>query len=46
VTALREIAEGRVRFNESVEGTIKQYIAEKRARGARPERERTLGKHT
>jgi DNA-directed RNA polymerase subunit omega len=38
VTALREIAEGSVRFNESVEGTIRQYIAEMRARGARPER--------
>jgi DNA-directed RNA polymerase subunit omega len=38
VTALREIAEGSVRFNENVEGTIRQYIAEMRARGARPER--------
>jgi DNA-directed RNA polymerase subunit omega len=38
VTALREIAEGGVRFNESVEGTIRQYLAEMRARGARPER--------
>lgn len=38
VTALREIAEAKVRFNESVEGTIRQYIAEMRARGARPDR--------
>jgi DNA-directed RNA polymerase subunit omega len=38
VTALREIAEDKVRFNESVEGTIRQYIAEMRARGSRPER--------
>ncbi len=44
VTALREIADGTVRFNESIEGTIRQYIAEKRARGARPERERTLSR--
>jgi DNA-directed RNA polymerase subunit omega len=44
VTALREIAQGYVRFNESVEGTIRAYIAEMRARGARPERERTLSK--
>lgn len=46
VTALREIAEGTVRFNESIEATIRQYIAEKRARGARPERERTLSRRT
>jgi DNA-directed RNA polymerase subunit omega len=38
VTALREIAEGGVYFNESVEATIRQYLAEMRARGARPER--------
>jgi DNA-directed RNA polymerase subunit omega len=44
VTALREIAQGSVRFNESVEGTIRSYISEMRARGARPERERTLSK--
>ena len=40
VTALREIAEGKVYFNESVEGTIRQYLAEMRARGARPDRSR------
>ena len=45
VVALREIAAGSVRFNESVEGTIRQYIAEMRARGARPERERSLARH-
>jgi len=38
VAALREIAEGQVRFNESVEGTIRQYLSEIRGRGARPER--------
>jgi DNA-directed RNA polymerase subunit omega len=40
VTALREIAQGSVCFNESVEATVRQYIAEMRARGARPDRER------
>lgn len=44
VTALREIADGKVYFNESVEGTVRQYISEMRARGARPERERSLPK--
>jgi hypothetical protein len=44
VTALREIADGHVYFNESVEGTIRQYIAEMRARGARPDRDRSLPK--
>jgi len=44
VTALREIAEGRVYFNESVEAIIRQYIAEMRARGARPDRDRSLPK--
>ena len=38
VTALREIAQGMVRFNESVEGTIRGYLAEMRLRGARPEK--------
>jgi DNA-directed RNA polymerase subunit omega len=33
VTALREIARGNVRFNESVEGTVRQYLAEVKARG-------------
>jgi len=44
VTALREVAQGSVRFNESVEATVRQYISEMRARGARPERERSLPK--
>lgn len=35
VTALREIAKGQVRFNESVEGTVKQYLDEIKSRGAR-----------
>jgi len=38
VAALREIAEGQVRFNESVEGTIRQYLSETRLRGARSDR--------
>jgi DNA-directed RNA polymerase subunit omega len=38
VTALREIGRGQVRFNESVEGTIRQYLSEIRMRGARPDR--------
>jgi DNA-directed RNA polymerase subunit omega len=46
VTALREIAHGSVRFNESVEATIRQYITEIRARGARPDRERSIAKST
>jgi DNA-directed RNA polymerase subunit omega len=33
VTALREIAKGQVRYNESVESTVNQYIAEKKAAG-------------
>ena len=33
VAALREIAAGKVRFNESVEGTVRQYMAELRTRG-------------
>jgi DNA-directed RNA polymerase subunit omega len=31
VTALREIAKGQVSFNESVENTVNQYLAEKKA---------------
>lgn len=34
VTSLREIAKGSVRFNESVEGTVRQYLAEVKSRGA------------
>ena len=37
VTSLREIAKNRVRFNESVEGTVRQYLEEVKARGARPD---------
>jgi DNA-directed RNA polymerase subunit omega len=33
VTALREIAKGTVRYNESVENTVNQYLAEKKAQG-------------
>ena len=38
VAALREIAQGQVRFNESVEGTIRQYLSETRVHGGRAER--------
>jgi DNA-directed RNA polymerase subunit omega len=31
VTELREIANGQVRYNESVENTVNQYLAEKKA---------------
>jgi DNA-directed RNA polymerase subunit omega len=33
VTALREIAKGQVRYNESVENTVNQYLAEKKSQG-------------
>jgi DNA-directed RNA polymerase subunit omega len=32
VTALREVAQGSVRFNENVEGTIRTYLAEVKSR--------------
>ena len=38
VTSLREIAKGQVRFNESVEGTVRQYLDEVKSRGAAPRR--------
>jgi DNA-directed RNA polymerase subunit omega len=38
VTSLREIAKGQVHFNESVEGTVRQYLEEIKSRGARPEK--------
>ena len=40
VTALREIAEAKVRFNESVEGTVRHFIDEVKARGLRSESRR------
>ena len=40
VTALREIAQARVRFNESVEGTVRHFIDEVKARGLRNETRR------
>jgi DNA-directed RNA polymerase subunit omega len=33
VTALREIADGKVKFNEDVSETVREYLAEVRARG-------------
>ena len=35
VTSLREIAKSRVRFNESVENTVGQYLAEIKSRNLR-----------
>lgn len=41
VTALREIAEGRVRFNEDITETVEEHLMQARARGlAEAERER------
>ena len=40
VTSLREIAKGQVRFNESVEGTVRHFIDEVKARGLRAETRR------
>jgi DNA-directed RNA polymerase subunit omega len=40
VTALREIANGQVRYNESVETTVSQYIAEKKAHSEPTPRQR------
>ena len=37
VTSLREIAKGQVHFNENVEGTVRQFLDEVKARGNRPE---------
>lgn len=33
VTALREIAQGRVRFRENIKEVIRQYVEERRASG-------------
>jgi DNA-directed RNA polymerase subunit omega len=38
VTSLREIAKSRVKFNESVETAVNQYLAEIKSRGLRPEK--------
>ena len=40
VTSLREIAKGQVHFNENVEGTVRGYLEEVKARGNRPEKTR------
>ena len=40
VTSLREIAKGQVHFNESVEGTVRQYLDEVKGRGNHPEKSR------
>ena len=36
VTALREIAAGKVTFKEDVRATIERYLADQRARGLQP----------
>jgi DNA-directed RNA polymerase subunit omega len=38
VTSLREIAKSRVKFNESVENTVGQYLAEVKSRNLRSDR--------
>lgn len=38
VTSLREIAAGKVRFNEDVDSTVRKYMTEQRSRGARPDK--------
>ncbi len=42
VTSLREIARNRVKFNESVENTVGQYLAEVKTRNLRAEK---AGRH-
>ena len=42
VTSLREIAKKRVKFNESVENTVGQYLAEVKSRNLRSEK---IGRH-
>lgn len=43
VTALREIAKGQVTFNESVENTVNQYLAEKKASSEPAKRGKSRG---
>jgi hypothetical protein len=38
VTSLREIAKNRVKFNESVENTVIQYLTEVKTRNLRAEK--------
>ena len=45
VTSLREIAKNRVRFNESVENTVSQYLAEMKTRNLRVDKGGS-GRHT
>ena len=37
VTALREIASGKVQFKDEVRSTIERYLADQRARGLQPQ---------
>jgi DNA-directed RNA polymerase subunit omega len=43
VTSLREIAKNRVRFNESVENTVGQYLAEVKSRNLRVDKNARRG---
>lgn len=43
VTALREIAKKRVKFNESVDTTVNQYLAEVKNRGMLPHKHSRSG---
>jgi DNA-directed RNA polymerase subunit omega len=43
VTSLREIAKKRVKFNESVENTVTQYLTEVKARNLRAEKAAAAG---
>jgi DNA-directed RNA polymerase subunit omega len=45
VTSLREIAKSRVRFNESVETTVGQYLAEVKTRNLRVDKGGRHGTH-
>jgi DNA-directed RNA polymerase subunit omega len=45
VTSLREIANSRVRFNESVETTVGQYLAEVKTRNLRVDKGGRHGAH-
>jgi len=36
VTALREIAAGKVQFKDEIRGTVERYLADQRARGQLP----------
>jgi DNA-directed RNA polymerase subunit omega len=45
VTALREIAEGKVRFDGSIKDSVENYLAEVRARGVAADRSSPRNQH-